>query len=239
MIVLAKQVGLSRNINYQWLHRAVELLDEITDEDEYKQALNSYLSFEISSATNLRKTREILMHIWYYNEFENAESIRIEARKLIKRYPDYELCIHWCMLLLAFPVFVDISKNIGRISDYNETISLSLLKEKLFDEWGERATLFHSTDKIISTMKALNVLETEKPGKYTIKKYSVSKPDVANFMLRVAMMIDKGSYYSFGELTDFDILFPFDYNVSKEHILADDHFMATHFAGEMTFSLKE
>lgn len=67
----------------------------------------------------------------------------------------------------------------------------------------------------------------------------ITNDQVISFILAVAMRIDKGSYYSFTELTYFDILFPYEYKVSKEFILTDAHFMATHFGGEMTISLKE
>ena len=60
---MAKTVGLSRNIKMQWLNKAVALLDDNLDETEYKSALNDYLGFEIGSAINIRKTREILMHL--------------------------------------------------------------------------------------------------------------------------------------------------------------------------------
>ena len=60
---MAKMVGLSRNLKLQWLNKVVELaLGELT-EQEIKDQLNEYLSFEISSQTNIRKTREILMNI--------------------------------------------------------------------------------------------------------------------------------------------------------------------------------
>ena len=56
---MAKMVGLSRNLKLQWLNKVVELaLGELT-EQEIKDQLNEYLSFEISSQTNIRKTREI------------------------------------------------------------------------------------------------------------------------------------------------------------------------------------
>ena len=60
---MAKIVGLSRNLKLQWLNKVVELASSNLTEQEIKDQLNEYLSFEISSPTNLRKTREILMNI--------------------------------------------------------------------------------------------------------------------------------------------------------------------------------
>ena len=75
---MAKAVGFSRNIKMQWLNKAVELLNENLEEAEYKDALNKYLGFEIGSAINIRKTREILMHLWFY-ENDETNDIRIAS----------------------------------------------------------------------------------------------------------------------------------------------------------------
>ena len=114
---MAKTVGLSRNIKMQWLNKAVALLYDNLEETEYKSALNEYLGFEIGSAINIRKTREILMHLWFYKDDETND-IRELGLSLIRAYPDYALPIHWCIILITYPVFADVCKLIGRISDF-------------------------------------------------------------------------------------------------------------------------
>ena len=165
---MAKPVGLSRKITLKWLNKAVDLLSENLSEEDYKAKMNEYLSFEIESPTVLRKTREILMRVWFYENDPDITSIRKDAFKLIRQYPDYDVAIHWCMLLSVYPVFADLSRLIGRIAEFNDVITLSQLKQKLYDEWGERSTLYHSIDKIIATIKELGVISSEKPGKYNI-----------------------------------------------------------------------
>ena len=235
---MAKAVGLSRKLTLRWLNYAVDLLEENLSEDEYKARINDYLSYEIDSPTVLRKTREILMRVWYYEDDQSVKAIREEALKLIKRYPDFDFVFHWCMLLVEYPVFADVCKIMGRIEDYNGTITNSLLKQKLFDEWGERTTLFHSTDKIIATMKELGAISNSKPGYYTVNKRTINNPEIVSFVLVSAMKVDGGSYYSFSELTEFETLFPFEYSIIKESIFSDSHFLTTHFSGEMTVSIK-
>ena len=61
---MSKIIGMSRNINLEWLNKVADLYITGKAEDEIKDELNEYLSFEIKSPTNLRKTREILMNIW-------------------------------------------------------------------------------------------------------------------------------------------------------------------------------
>jgi len=235
---MAKVIGLSRKIKQPWLNRAVDLLGENLTEEEYKAKINEYLSFEIESPTVLRKTREILMRVWFYEDDDEVTAIRKDALSLIKRYPDLDVAIHWCMLLSVYPVFADLSRLMGRIAEFNDVITLSQLKQKLYDEWGERSTLYHSTDKIIATIKELGVITSNKPGNYTIAKHTITKPNVVNFMLRVAMKVDGNSYYSFTDLNAFNVLYPFEYKVSKEEIMSDSNFVVTNFGGELSIALK-
>ena len=81
---MAKTVGLSRKITLKWLNKMVELAEENLPEAECKNKLNEYLSFEIESPTNLRKTREILMRIWYYPNEEDAVVSRDAALCFIR-----------------------------------------------------------------------------------------------------------------------------------------------------------
>lgn len=120
--------------------------------------MNEYLSFEIKSPTNLRKTREILLKIWVYEDEINLK-IREEAIKLFNQYPEYRVCIHWSMILAAYPVFGDMCKLIGKMSEFQDEVTpLVKSNKKLFDEWGERTTLYHSIDKLVATLKVLMFL---------------------------------------------------------------------------------
>src|SRR5690606_34351439 len=99
---MAKLVGLSRNLKLQWLNKVVELASEGLTESEIKEQLNEYLRFEITSPTNIRKTREILMNIWVY-ENDYSGRLKEQAITLIRSYPEYAIEIHWCMMLAAYP----------------------------------------------------------------------------------------------------------------------------------------
>lgn len=72
--------------------------------------------------------------------------------------------------LAAYSVFQDMCRLIGKISEFEETITTKQLKQKLFDEWRERSTLFHSSDKLIATLKALEALDSEKTD--TVNSFS-------------------------------------------------------------------
>lgn len=234
---MAKMVGLSRNLKLPWLNEVVRLYAEGLDDNQIKEKLNKYLSFEIGSPTVLRKTREILMNIWVY-ENDYTAALRDEALRLFQKDSDYALPVHWCMMLAAYPVFQDMCRLIGKIGEFEETITTKQIKQKLFDEWGERSTLYHSSDKLISTLKALEALDSVKTGVYSIKKHEFSKPEIVDFLLYAMMKIDDAGYYSLLDLENSVYLFPFEYKVSKEAILMDDRFTTGTFGGELSISLK-
>ena len=234
---MAKMVGLSRNLKLPWLNEVVRLYAEGLDDNQIKEKLNEYLSFEIGSPTVFRKTREILMNIWVY-ENDYTAALRDEALRLFQKDSDYALPVHWCMMLSAYPVFQDMCRLIGKIGEFEETITTKQIKQKLFDEWGERSTLYHSSDKLISTLKALEALDSKKTGVYSIKKHEFSKPEIVNFLLYAMMKIDDAGYYSLLDLENSVYLFPFEYKVSKEAILMDERFTTGTFGGELSISLK-
>lgn len=235
---MAKMVGLSRNLKLQWLNKVVELILEDLKEEEIKEQLNEYLSFEIESPTNNRKTREILMKIWVYDN-DYSDKIRATALELIRNYPEYSMPIHWCMMLAAYPVFADMCKLIGKITEFQDEITLTQLKQKLFEEWGERTTLYHSIDKLIATLKAMEALTCDKPGKYHINKHRISNSKVVSFMVHTMMLVDDGGYYTFTEVNSSKYLYPFEYRMEKEILLDDGKFAINNFGGEMSISLND
>ncbi|OON96455.1 MAG: hypothetical protein ATN32_06390 [Candidatus Epulonipiscium fishelsonii] len=233
---MAKMIGMSRNINIQWLNKTVELINEGYSASDIKELLNEYLSFEIKSPTNLRKTREILLKIWVYEDEINL-MIREEAIKLFNQYPEYRVCIHCSMISVAYPVFGDMCKLIGKMSEFQDEITLAQIKQKLFDEWGERTTLYHSIDKLVATLKSFNVLTCDKPGKYRINKTTIANDQINLLLVYTAILLDESSYYSFTELNNLMYLFPFDYRLKKELFVMDNRFVINNFGGELTVAL--
>lgn len=233
---MAKMVGLSRNLKLQWLNKVVEFTASGLTEQEIKNQLNEYLSFEISSPTNLRKTREILMNIWVY-ENDISNKLRDEAVGIVRDAPEYALVAHWCMMMATYPVFVDTCKLIGRLSEFQDEITLSQIKQKLYDEWGERTTLHHSIDKLISTLKELSVLQCEKPGNYQIVKHEVRNGRISAFMVYAMMLVDDSGYYSFTDLSNSVYFYPFQYQLEKELLLRDDRFSMNNFGGGLSVSV--
>lgn len=233
---MARMIGMSRNLKMNWLNKAAELASGGLKEKEIKEQLNEYLGFEIASQTNVRKTREILMNIWVYDN-EAKSRLRDEAFGILRDMPEYALEIHWCMMLSTYPVFADMCKLMGRMWEFQDEIYLKQIKQKLYDEWGERSTLYHSIDKLISTLKAINAVSSEHTGKYKMVRHEVRSSRVSAFMAFAMMMVENRAYYSFAELNDSVFLYPFQYQVTKELLLEDSRFSINNFGGELSVSV--
>ena len=53
------------------------------------------------------------------------------------------------------------------------------------------------------------------------------------------MRIDGNSYYSYTDLKDFSVLFPFKYQISKEQLMADKRYTMTNFDGKLSIALND
>ncbi|WP_243186893.1 hypothetical protein [Clostridium muellerianum] len=229
---MAKIVGLSRPIKLEWLNKAVDLLKQGKSEEEIKNELNEYLSFEITSPTNLRKTREILMTIWIKTPDEFV-SIKKLALELYDNENVNKILIHWCMILLTYPVFLDVCALIGKLIDIQETFTTAWLKQKLFDIWGERTTLLHSVDKMLQTLKCLGVVENQKKGEYKASLIDIKNEKAVTLILLAIIATNSKAYYEIAELSQVPYMFPFSYSVSHELLYSSDLFVLNNFGGKV------
>lgn len=229
---MAKMVGLSRSIKLEWLNKVADLVAEGKSEQEIKNELNEYLSFEIKSPTNLRKTREILMYIWLKSGDEYRE-LRSKALEVYKLERSNKLAIHWCLMLAAYPVFADVCSLLGKLTNIQDTFTTSWLKEKLFEVWGERSTLLHSSDKILQTLKYIGAIENLKVGTYQTKKYLINDSETITLLIMTILLTNEKAYFEVAELANTPQMFPFEFVVSHEWLHNSNCFSLNNFGGKV------
>lgn len=234
---MAKMVGLNVSIKMGWMKKAVELLGMNLTEDEYKIDLKEHLSFEIDSPTNLRKAKDNLTNIWYRDSDAYA-MLQQEGRELVQKYPEYISTIGWCMIPMAYPMFYDLAKLMGKMFEFQDTITTGQIRQKMFDEWGERSTLDYSVGKVIAAMKSLDAVNSPQTGRYQIQRMPINCEEVVSFIVRVAMKMGGSSYYAFSSLNEFTFLYPFEYTITKEQLMNDDRFILSTFDATLSVSLK-
>lgn len=234
---MANMVGLNVTLKMGWMKKAVELLGQDLSEAEYKSLLREHLSFEIDSPTNLRKATDNLTYIWYKDSNQYA-ALQQEGRRLVQKKPEFITAIGWCMIPMAYPLFHDLAKLMGKMFGFQDTITTAQIRQKMYDEWGERNTLEYSVGKVLAAMKSFDAVSTPKNGNYQVCSFIVKNEEIVSFMLRVAMKLDGSSYYSFDALKEFPFLFPFKYEVTREQLMNDEHFSLSTFGANLSVTLK-
>ncbi len=234
---MAKRIGFMCDLKLPWLNQTADFVCENLPEEEIKERLDKYLGFEIRSENNIRRTREILLNIWY-RKTEYSSLLHPDAMLLYKKFRDDSLPVHWGLMLAAYPVFADFCRVIGKIAHFQSSLTLSQIKRRMADEWGERSTLFKSIDEMAATLRAFGVLASDSPGKYHILRYPVKQEDIGSFLVCSAMSVGTRSSYSYQDINDMDTLFPFEYQLEKESMLQDERFEINNLGGELAVSMK-
>jgi len=232
---LDKLVGLSRAIKQEWLNKTVEIYLQTTNEQEIKDILNEYLSYEIKSHTVLRKTREILMNIWVRPKGA-AAYVQKEAVKVFQNRRGNKTALNWAMILMAYPIFSDVCGLIGKICMVQDSFTTSWLTEQLLAIWGERPTLIHSTAKILQTLKSLNVIVNLKTGEYKICTQPIADMNTIMVMLMAFLVLNRKAYYETSELSHIPLFFPFDYSVKFEWLHNAPELSIQNFGGKLVVS---
>jgi hypothetical protein len=232
---MGKMVGLSRAIKPEWLDKAAKFAVQGEDEAVIKEKLTDYLAFEITSPTNLRKTREILLNIWVRSGIA-APEIHGRALAAFEGEQHNKLALHWAMLLLAYPVFADVCCRIGKIGMVQDTFTTSWLREKLTETWGDRTTLFHSCDKILQTLKSLGAIKNKKVGTYEIVRQDLSDENTVSVLLLSLLALERQAYYDVAELSKNPLFFPFEFSVSLDWLHRSELFNLSSFGGGTVLS---
>lgn len=235
---MARMVGFTRIIRLPWLNKTIELASEGLEPAQMRKELEEYLKFEISSDTNRRKTREILLFPWV-SEDSALETLRPVALKLAASHPYKLLAIHWGMLVVAFPMFGDLVRLIGKMCEYQDEFTAAQLKLKILDEWGERSTVVKGSEKMLASLNAIGVIERVKQGRYRLVESTTIDEDLSLFLLHADMFANQTGYRTYAELHSLPELFPFEVKLSKERLTTDERFLIGHFGREFTVSLRE
>lgn len=236
---LTKQIGMSRNISLDYLDKTVDLMNTEVDFAKVRRELKKFMAHHIDTATNRRKTVNILNNIWL-KDTVNDKKIKDYARQIVKTNNDnLKLVSHWCMMLISYNIFKDMSFIIGKLEYMQIELASRIIREKMIDLWGDRPTLIHAIPKNIRTMRDVGVLEPLSHGVYKVKKHQVKDPRATILIAATLIYLKDKLYLIYKELVNDHLMFPFIYNIDLEMLEDSDIFIFDRFGGELTISLKE
>ena len=238
---MTKQIGFSRPIKLAWLDKTVELVSRNLSDEEIRNELREYLSYEITSKVNIRKTVTILTNIWVNKpkSLEFMKKLGIETYS-ISRTTSNQLVSHWCMMLLTYPLFYDTCNIIGNISNIQDTFTIKWLKNKLYELWGETTTLKYSVDRIIQTLKDMGSIENVDIGVYKINSYEIIDYQTILLIVLTTLYLRESAYLSLTELTYVPFMFPFKYQISLDVLIKYSNIIKLdNFGGQIVASYNQ
>ena len=221
---MAERVGLSRNINLDWLNAAAECQMAGMPKEEAQTRLEALIAQTIQSKDNIRKSRTILLNLWYDNQpwIQNTCTEAMRGVSIMERVP-----IHWALLLAQYPVFYDLCAIMGNLFDYRDEISLQQIKARIYEKWGARTTLEHSLPKNLKTLRDIGVISPGAGiGMYRTNHFIIEDQKTTFALVDAILQNEAREYMTWEEIIHHPALFPFEFRyVTQADIASCDHFL--------------
>jgi hypothetical protein len=147
---MAKIVAFSLPIDLSQLNEVYELYIAGLSREDARTRLDEQISQHLSSKDTIRKTRTILLNVWYDGQSIIHDSA-VEAARYLTR--SERLPVHWAMMLIRFPIFKDLCIVLGNLYELKDCVSATQIKNEVFNKWGARSTLETSLSKNLKTLR--------------------------------------------------------------------------------------
>jgi len=219
-----KRIGFSRNITLEWLDETARYTVEMGDHEKVRQALNyAVTSHEGQEAK--RKTIDVLIRTWTRIPEEHIK-LRDQAIELLKEIrPEEKIWLHWGLLLLAYPIFHDVSNTIGRLLALQGEVTTGQIKRSILKDWGERTTLNRTISRIIQSLKDWNILRNSEKNSYQLaKKRETKNVELQIWILEALLNADSSKTTTIQEISRIPSLFPFTITLNTTQIMNSKKF---------------
>ena len=204
---MAERIGLTKNVKLEWMEIAANCQLMGKSQDEAYPILNEKIGEIIHSPVNSKQIRVILFNMWYRPEdWFLAASI-----KAAENLPtDERIGVHWALLLKRYQVFYDLCVVIGGLFNFRDVITLSQIRNRIFEIWGARDTLQNCLAKNIQTFKELkSISATSAPGSYCCNSMKLDNMRIMQLFCAAVIERSGRQYMTWEELIQHPALFPF------------------------------
>lgn len=232
---MAEMVGLSLNIRLEWMELAANCRASGKSEEEAYPILNEKIGETIRSSTSLRRARAILFKMWYRPEDWFLDAGTRAAEGLTA---DERIGIHWALLLMRYPVFYDLCVVIGSLFDYRDEITLTQIRNRIFEKWGARNTLQNCLPKNIQTFKELKAITAAKSlGTYRKNTMVMNNADIMHLLCAAIIERSGKQYMTWEQLIQHPAIFPFKVeNLTQADIAPSAQFRLAHMGDDVVIS---
>jgi len=218
-----KRIGFSRNITLEWLDETARYTAEMGDHEKVRQALNYTVTIHEGQEAK-RKTLDVLIRTWTRVPEEHIK-LRDHAIELLKDVRSEDtIWLHWGLLLLAYPIFYDVSNMIGRLLTLQGKVTTSQIKRRIVKDWGERTTLNRTISRIVQSLKDWNILRNSNNTYQLAKKRETKNVELQIWLLEALLKADPSKTTILQEISRIPSLFPFTITINTTQIINSKKF---------------
>lgn len=234
---MANPITFSRNLNIDWLNAVAGYRLAGVNREDAASALNELVGQRIASKDNIRKSRTLLLSIWY----DNDPWFLAQAETTCRGLPHSQwLPVHWALMLLKFPIFHDVCDVAGKLLEYKECITIAQIKQRVFEKWGARNTMLHTLPKVVQTLKDIHALEPgEVKGTYKAHAWKVSDLQSATMLTAALLASNDRQQMTWNALSQDPAIFPFEFTqVGQADIAACERLRLEKSGNEVVIRLR-
>jgi hypothetical protein len=213
-----KGIGFNRNIKLEWLNATAAFCAEMDDPLLIRQRLEPIIRQEISSDTNIRKSIDILLNIWF--KYEGAQvNLHQTALSLFQNtafLPD-RIWLHYGMTTLTYPFFYQTVTAVGQLSRYDETIAATAVRDKLFAELGALGSIKAAVSRVVYSLRDWGILvDASARNSYTpqYRHFEASQISLEQWLLAAVLHAHPAEQIPFADLLHLPALFPFKFTLT-------------------------
>ncbi len=225
-----ENIRFYRRIDTEWLDAIAASVAAGDDEATMRAKLFKLLDGVVAGGQKrnsaCQKTISVLSGVWFRVVPEMTEARDHAAGLLDVVDPRQRIAIHWALMLGAFPFFVDVAANSGRLLALQGDFSLSQLTRRMRETWGERSTLDRATQRVIRSMVQWGVLvDAESKGNYTSAPNRISVSGELSQLLLEGLLVDQdGEVLPLNQAIGAAALFPFEVQLAVSEIRGSRRF---------------
>jgi hypothetical protein len=213
---MVRGVGFDRKIRLAWLDAVAGWTASDMRDAEIRAKLDLLLEGEVKGKEARKKTKTVLLRTWLL-PLERLRALRDQGLSLLARTKDSErLALHWGMVCATHPVVWETASVIGRLLRLQGEASLSQVRTRIVETYGERSTVVRASQRILRSFADWKVLEEgPKRGVYRARgTRCLEDAEVIAWLIEASLLSSGQETRVLPTLLASPSLFPFDISLS-------------------------
>lgn len=211
-------IGIKQVVRLEWYDYALDMLLDGQQPEQIRSQLDEFIGERLQSGgygergeQTYTKAVTQIMKCWVSPDRELVEfrnSALLHARKNKK---ELRPALHWAVTVAAYPFWYRVAGQVGRLLNLQNSITQGQIRQRCFENMGERSTVERSTRRVIRSFVAWGMLmDSEVKGCYEkASPVNVVDQNLAILMLEAALYATPEGKGTLGLLLNNPAFFPF------------------------------